>query len=168
MGKQATPFIDASTLESTRFYTAEYKARAVNAFLRFVESDFKRSKFTQVVWRFLHSEALCMNAVYDASGFYVCHFSKREAQARLLKDFLDEADDCNPSRLRADLWQDVLVQFTEETDEGKARVAWMRAHIDRARQAGRDETERAERAQLDHLLGKYRVPEGFSSKDTSA
>lgn len=76
----ATTKHTASEFVATKFYTAEDKAKAVNALLAFVDAGFPMAKFTKRVYDALYLNLFGHIAHYDKFGFYDEWFSSDERQ----------------------------------------------------------------------------------------
>lgn len=77
------PLFKAEQFVATQHATAEQKARFANQFVRFVESDFDRTKFTK--W-FYTRLSMCFGHIahFNQSGFYGTFFRRTSA----IRDFL--------------------------------------------------------------------------------
>lgn len=120
--------IQADTLTDTPWHTATHKARAVNAFIRFVDSDFQRAKFTKAVYEMLHQHFDHI-AHFDADGFYYEWFSSRACQIEFLTDLQRQVNSYYEVR-RVDLWDDVKVQLSaaalpDNGDDLSAGALWL-------------------------------------------
>ena len=137
-----TKRFDASMFTPTAFDTAADKAKFANHFVRFVESDFKRTLFPKWFYTRL-SMTFGHIAHYDIHGFYDTWF--RDTRAKL--EFLKHTAAGHGYGLPAFTYSDVEDALT----------AWVRESKKMDYYAGflATEIEMAERAELARLTYKY-------------
>ena len=150
---------------ATEHDTAEEKAMAANALVRFIEAECPREKFTQRLYSHLHLHLFGHIAHFDRSGFWHVWFRDAAARVRFLENALApiiQAPEYGVSIAvghqgdPAHCWSDVERWF----------AAWITTTgaLDRAR-AERDHVfEQRERAELARLTAKY-GPVGADSVD---
>ena len=134
----------AEQFRPTQWDTAEEKARFANAFVRFVESDFKATLFPKTFYRRL-SMTFGHIAHYDQGGFYATFFTTALGKVRFLEQCVTW--DCcgDPAYTYSDVetalraW--IKAEGLVETYQAKLCAA----------------VEASERAQLARLVQKYGV-----------
>jgi hypothetical protein len=122
------------------------KHAAANALAKFLEAGCPRELFTDVVYDALHLHMFGHIAEFSIHGFYGVWFSTPEARAHWV-EYARRGGAYGFHNDRADLWGDVerrIVRWLDESGVGDKLV-----------EAGRSNTEAAERAQLAALKAKY-------------
>ena len=92
--------------------TPARKAAFANAFVRFVNSGYDRSKFTKIIYMGLSTHGYFgFIAHYDIDGFYTAQFGTA-AERESFWENLDRACARHHSN-RPDIWDDVKLAFSE-------------------------------------------------------
>lgn len=68
-----------------QFMTAAEKEKVYKGFVKFVASDFQRTKFTKAMYSFLNLSSFGFIAHYDIDGFYSCRFANPKGRIETLK-----------------------------------------------------------------------------------
>jgi hypothetical protein len=133
---------DPKEFTSTKWHTAEDKAKFAMQFVRFVDGGFQEKQFTDGFYKRL-SNMFGHIAHFNRGGFYGTFFTS--LQARL--EFLEQCANWSPCGDPAWTWSDVE----------RALQGWMRETdaVGAARKRFGESAEKAERAQLRALAKKY-------------
>lgn len=105
--------VTADQFAGTRCSTAADKAKAVNAYVRFVRSGFKKPLFTRAVYTFLHVH-LSFIAHYDRDGFYYHFFTSEKGLSEFMWEF--ERRIGTLAMLDPERWSDVASLFDPDFD----------------------------------------------------
>jgi hypothetical protein len=140
----AKPF-DTSQFVATQWSTAADKAAFGNAFLHFIESEWKRSLFTKSFYQRL-SNCLGHIAHYNIQGFYETWFTCDKDRAEFLKHTLSWP-----------CWGDPTFTFSDVERAIKQEVR-ARNYLALYELKAAEELRIAEMAVLTRLEAKYRPP----------
>lgn len=134
--------LTADAFTPTKWDTSDKKAAFAKQFIRFVESDFARSKFPKAFYQRL-SMTFGHVAHYNQHGFFEEFFTTTAGKVRFLRQTL--AHPC---------WGDPAFTYS---DVERALQAWLRASgvLSQFEQRLADETEAEDRAALARLQAKY-------------
>lgn len=134
----------ADRFTPTKWDSSDKKATFAKQFIRFVESDFARSKFPKTFYQRL-SMTFSMIAHFNQHGFFETFFTTTEGKVRFLRMTLAHPCYGDPA------WT--------YSDVERALQTWLRENDVLARYEARleEETEAAERAALARLQAKYGV-----------
>ena len=132
-----------SQFTPTKWDTAQDKVRFAQQFVRFVQSDFAAKHFTDRFYRRL-SSTFGHIAHYNRAGFWEVFFTTTADKVRFLEQTLQHPCYGDPA------WT--------YSDVERALQQWLQAAgaLERYRQKLAEETEAAERAELQRLQHKYK------------
>ena len=132
----------ADRFSPTRWETAEQKARFAQQFIKFVEADFSWKKFAEAFYLRL---ALTFGHIahFNRHGFFEAFFGTTEGKVRFLRLTLNWSCPGEPA-------------FTY-SDVERALQSWLQQNgvLAKYEQTLRDETEAAQRAELNRLQKKW-------------
>ena len=137
----------ADQFTPTQWTTAQEKADFANAFVRFVENNFRNEHFTESFYRRL-SQTFGHVAHFNQATFYRTFFGTAVDKVRFLQRSVDHVPVGDPA-------------FTFADVERLLRD-WVVEHglLDRVAKTATHAENRAEREQLKKLLDKHGLPDG--------